>query len=350
VKIRVFVPRRELPSTRLRFREPSRHWEAMGAACHFVPIPKGPLERWEVLRQAAGSDVVVLQKKTSLHPWDLAQLRRANPNLVFDFDDAVMFHELEHGERLSGKHFGKFLRTVRAARHVVAGNGFLARFARDAGCDVTVLPTPVDPERYRSGTASVARVAGFVVGWLGVSQNQKYLLPLRESFIALRRRFPKLTVKVVSEKFPVDLGVPMERKIWRLEDEPADIASFDVGIMPLPDDLWAWGKCGYKLIQYLASGVPVVASPVGLNLDIVREGWNGHFASTPKEWEAAIGALLSGPEAARAMGRNGEKDAERNYSIPAYAAAYMDLFRKVGDRGRYPSRGESTAIPGCDKV
>jgi len=89
---------------------------------------------------------------------------------------------------------------------------------------------------------------------------------------------------------------------------------------------------------------------VGLNLDIVREGWNGHFASTPEEWEAAIGALLSGPEAARAMGRNGEKDAERNYSIPAYAAAYMDLFRKVGDRGISRPRGESTSITGCDKV
>ena len=334
VKICVFVSRRELPSSRLRFREPSRHWEAMGDACRFVPIPSGPLERWEALRQAAGSDVVVLQRKTSLHPWDLAQLRRANPNLVFDFDDAVMFHEIEHGGRLSGRYFGRFLRTIRIARHVVAGNGFLARFARDAGCDVTVLPTPVDPERYRNGTASVARTAGFVVGWLGVSQNQKYLLPLRESFIALRRRFPELTVKIVSEKFPVDLGVPMERKAWRLEDEPADIASFDVGIMPLPDNLWAWGKCGYRLIQYLASGVPVVASPVGLNLDIVREGWNGHFASTPEEWEAGIGALLSRPEAARAMGRNGELDAERSYSISAYAAAYLDVFRKVGNRER----------------
>jgi glycosyltransferase involved in cell wall biosynthesis len=301
--------------------------------CRFVPIPSGPLERWRALHQATESDVVVLQKKTSLHPWDLAQLRRANANLAFDFDDAVMFHEIEHGDSLSGKHFGKFLRTVRAARHVVAGNGFLARFARDAGCDVTVLPTPIDPGRYRIGTAVNVRKPGFVVGWLGVSQNQKYLLPLRGAFRALRQRFPHLTVKVVSEKFPVDLDVPMERKLWRLEDEPADIASFDVGIMPLPDNLWAWGKCGYKLIQYLASGVPVVASPVGLNLDIVREGRNGIFASEPEEWEARIGMLLADPEKAREMGRWGAEDAERRYSIRSYAEAYFDVFRETLGRG-----------------
>jgi len=330
VDVLVLVPRRELPSTRLRFREPSLHWDKTGAACRFVPIPSRPLERWKVLRQAAECDVVVLQKKTSLHPWDLSHLRRANPNLVFDFDDAVMFHELEHGDLLSAKHFGKFLRTVRAARHVVAGNAFLARFARDAGCDVTVLPTPVDPERYRNGTMADVRKPGFVIGWLGVSQNQKYLLPLRGAFRALRRRFPHLTVKVVSEKFPVDLDVPMERKLWRLEDEPADIASFDVGIMPLPDNLWAWGKCGYKLIQYLASGVPVVASPVGLNLDIVREERNGYFASIPEEWEARMGALLSTPDSAREMGLNGIEDVARKYSLQAYAAAYMRVFRETG--------------------
>lgn len=329
MKILVLVPGRELPSTRLRLREPARCWEETGATCRFLPIPSGPMERWGALRLAAGSDVVVLQKKTSLNAWDLSQLRRANPKLVYDFDDAVMFHEIEHGEPLSGKHFGKFLRTVRSARHVVAGNGFLARFAADAGCDVTVLPTPVDPARYRPEAGAEGRGRGFVVGWLGVSQNQKYLLPLRESFRALRERFPLLTVKIVSEKFPVDLGVPMEKKIWRLEDEPADIASFDVGIMPLPDNLWAWGKCGYKLIQYLASGVPVVASPVGLNLDIVRDGWNGYFASTQKDWEARLGTILATPGAAREMGRQGTEDVAERYSLRAYAAAYIEVFRKT---------------------
>jgi len=102
-----------------------------------------------------------------------------------------------------------------------------------------------------------------------------------------------------------------------------------VGIMPLPDNLWAWGKCGYKLIQYLAAGVPVVASPVGLNLDIVREGWNGHFASAPEEWETRIASLLSSPGVAREMGERGKNDVGTRYSIRAYAGEYLRLLRDL---------------------
>lgn len=329
MKILLLLPRRELPSTRLRLREPSRFWEREGHLCRFVSLLSGPVERWTVLRQAAEYDVVILQKKTSLNRWDFAQLSRANPRIVFDYDDAVMFHELEHGEPLSGKHFGKFLRTVRAASCVVAGNAFLARFAAGAGCDVTVLPTPVDPARYRMRGPSDVRREGPVVGWLGVSQNQRYLEVLRGVFPALKEKFPGMLLKIVSEKFPVDFGVPTERKPWRLADEPADIASFDVGIMPLPDDLWAWGKCGYKLIQYLASGVPVVASPVGLNLDIVREGWNGYFAATPDEWLQKLTAILSSPGTAARMGIRGREDVKTRYSIERYAAEYLAVLGKA---------------------
>ena len=329
MKVMVLVPRRELPSTRLRLREPSRYWEREGVRCSFVPVPSGPVDRWEALRLTREHDVVILQKKTSLRSWDLARLVRGNPNLVFDYDDAVMFHELEHGERLSGKHLPKFIRTVSAAKLVVAGNCFLARFARDAGCRVEVLPTPVDAEQYREIPAGSIRREGPVVGWLGVSQNQKYLEPLRAAFGSLHKRFPGLRLKIVSEKFPFDPGIPVERKPWRLEDEPGDIASFDVGIMPLPDNLWAWGKCGYKLIQYLAAGVPVVASPVGLNLDIVREGWNGYFASAPEEWETRIASLLSSPGVAREMGERGRNDVGIRYSIRAYAGEYLRLLRDL---------------------
>ncbi len=329
MNILLLLPRRELPSTRLRLREPSRFWEREGHSCRFVSIPSGPVDRWAVLRQAAESDVVILQKKTSLNRWDLAQLSRANPRIVFDYDDAVMFHELEHGETLSGKHFGKFLRTVRAARHVVAGNAFLARFASDSGCDVTVLPTPVDPARYRLRAPSDMRRDGPVVGWLGVSQNQRFLEILRGVFPVLRGKFPGMRLKIVSEKFPVDFGVPTERKPWSLADEPADIASFDVGIMPLPDTLWAWGKCGYKLIQYLASGVPVVASPIGLNLDIVREGWNGYFAATHDEWLRKLTAILSSPEIAAQMGSRGREDVLARYALRPYAAAYLEVLGKA---------------------
>lgn len=325
MKVLLLVASRELPSTRLRLREPSRIWEREGVECRFLNIPSGALGRWRVLRHVRDCDVVILQKKTSLRGWDLSQISRANPRIVFDFDDAVMFHEVEHGKVLSGKYFPRFLRTIGHARSVVAGNEFLARFARDAGCDVTVLPTPVDPNRYRRDSPPEAGGESPVIGWLGVSQNLKYLEPLKGVFRDLHARFPGLRIKIVSDRFPVDLGVPTERKLWKLSEEPGDIASFTVGIMPLPDTLWAWGKCGYKLLQYLASGVPVVASPIGLNLDIVQEGRNGYFASTPGEWAEKLSLLLSRSSLASEMGKRGQEDVERRYSLGAYAAAYLDV-------------------------
>lgn len=329
MKVCILVPGRELPSTRLRLREPSRIWEWEGIECRFLGIPSGPVGRWRVLRETESCDAVILQKKTSLHPWDLFQLSQTNPRIVFDFDDAVMFHEIEHGMVLSGKHFRKFIRTVRHARSVVAGNSFLARFARDAGCEVTVLPTPVDPDRYRSASREM-RPPGEspVIGWLGVAQNQKYLAPLRQVFQSLAGKIPRLRLKIVSERFPFDPGITLERKPWRLEEEASDIASFDVGIMPLPDNLWAWGKCGYKLIQYLASGIPVVASSVGLNLDIVREGRNGYFADTADEWVEKLEVLLSSSTLARELGENGREDVERRYSLRAYADEYIKVLRR----------------------
>lgn len=337
MKVCILVPGRELPSTRLRLREPSRLWEREGIECRFFEIPSGPLGRWKVMGEVRSCDAVILQKKTSLNPWDLSRLARQNPRIIFDFDDAVMFHEVEHGKELSGKHFRKFIRTVLHAESVVAGNNFLARFARDAGCEVAVLPTPVDPDRYRPFPGKECPPEKSpVIGWLGVAQNQKYLEPLRGAFRLLAGTFPGLRVKIVSERFPFDPGIPVDRKPWKLEEEPADIASFTVGIMPLPDNLWAWGKCGYKLIQYLASGVPVVASPVGLNLDIVREGKNGYFAATAEEWAEKLGILLSSPTLARELGEYGREDVERRYSLRAYAQGYL----KVLAGGKIPAPGD----------
>jgi len=99
--------------------------------------------------------------------------------------------------------------------------------------------------------------------------------------------------------------------------------------MPLPENLWAWGKWGYKLIQFLTTGVPVVASPVGLNLDIVREWWNGHFASSPEDWSIHIASLLSTPGVAREMGERVRIDVEQRYSVRAYAGEYLRLLRSV---------------------
>jgi glycosyltransferase involved in cell wall biosynthesis len=309
--------------------EPSIYWEKEGALCRVEPVPAAPLARWAVFRSASEWDVVILQKKTSLSSVDLWLLQRSNPRILYDVDDAVMFQEMDSGRPLSGRHFQRFLRTVRASHTVVAGNRFLARIVEAAGRPVAILPTPVDPERYRPLQRRGISQRGPVVGWIGLSHNQKYLEPLLPVFGNLGKEFPGLRLRIVSDKLLLPPAEFIEWKPWTLDGEPEDIASFDVGIMPLADTLWTWGKCGYKIIQYFASGVPVVASPVGLNVDIVREGVNGFLAGTGEEWQQKLSTMLSSPVVAREMGERGRLEAESRYSVHSYAKAYLEILRGI---------------------
>lgn len=329
MKVLALVPRGELPSTRLRIVEPFALWEKEGVACRVEPLPPAPPARWAALRRASGWDVVVLQKKTSLPAFELAILRRSNPRLVYDVDDAVMFQEVGDGRPLHGRHFGRFLRTVGAARAVVAGNRFLARFAEAAGRPAAVLPTPVDVERYAPRQKKSGDRDGPVIGWIGLSHNQKYVEPLLPAVGRLRREIPGVRLRIVSDRLLLGPAEYIEWKPWSRDGEPGDVAGFDVGIMPLADNLWTWGKCGYKILQYMASGVPVVASPVGLNTDIVRDGENGFLAVTGEDWLAKLKRLLSSPGLAEEMGARGRSDAERRYSLKSYAGAYLDVVRSV---------------------
>lgn len=333
MKVLALVPRGGLPSTRLRITEPSVYWEKEGTPCHVEPVPAASPARWAVFQSASKWDVVILQKKTSLTPIDLWLLQRSNPRILYDVDDAVMFQEMESGRPLSGRHFQRFLRTVRASHTVVAGNRFLARIVEAAGRPAAILPTPVDPERYRPRRGSGKSQGGPVIGWLGLSHNQKYLEPLLPVFDHLGEEFPGLRLRIVSDRLLLPPGKFIEWKPWTLDGEPDDIASFDVGIMPLADTLWTWGKCGYKIIQYFASGVPVVASPVGLNVDIIRDGVNGLLAGTGEEWHVKLTTVLSSPGIAREMGERGRLEAESRYSVRSYAKAYLEILRVVSRVG-----------------
>ena len=166
MKVLFLLSKRQPPSSRLRITCMVPDLERRGWTCTALPIPSDPLGRVRMIRACVRHDVVVLQKKTSLHAPELFLMQRANPNLVFDFDDAVMFHELEHGKPLRVKSFAKFLRTVRACRAVVAGNEFLAGFARPICQEVHVLPTPIDTDRYVPRDHAESS-EGVTVGWLG---------------------------------------------------------------------------------------------------------------------------------------------------------------------------------------
>lgn len=328
LKLLILLTKRQPPSSRLRmtacFDEFRKHdIKAIG-----IPIPSGLLGRLKLLREVAHHDVVIIQKKTSFNAIELKLLRRANPRLVFDMDDAVMFHELEHHQPLTGKNLIKFLRTINHCAAVVAGNRFLAGFA-EANCPrVKVLPTPVDMTRYRPKDYDTSPDT-VTVGWLGVSGNLHYLRRLAPVFQALAQEFPQFRLKIVSNEFIDIPGVPIIKERWSLEGELESLRSFDIGIMPLDDTLWARGKCGYKILQYFGVGVPAVVSPVGINTEFVKNGETGFLAISDEEWASALRRLITDPIARKVMGLAGLAVTHERYSSERYVAQYAALLHDI---------------------
>ena len=168
------------------------------------------------------------------------------------------------------------------------------------------------------------------MGWIGTKGNLKYLRKLESVFEALRQRFPRIKLKIVSNDFYDSPHLPIIKKPWRLEDENDDLVSFDIGLMPLDDDLWSRGKCGLKIIQYLSVGVPVVCTPVGINSDIVKDGENGFWATNHQEWVDRLSNLIQDPGLRLQMGLKGRETVEREYSLKVTSEKFFRVLQTLG--------------------
>jgi glycosyltransferase involved in cell wall biosynthesis len=256
-------------------------------------------------------DVVWLEKEAL--PWLPAFLEIARLQglpYVVDYDDA-WFHRYE-SHWLSPLLGHKIDAVMRVAHTVVAGNDFLARRARQAGArHVEIVPTAIDLERYQGLPVAPAGET-MKVGWIGIPLNAHYLTIAAP---ALRALAGEITLHVVGGPVPGELeGIPAESFPWTEDSEIARIADFDVGIMPLHDTPWERGKCAYKLIQVMAAGKPVIASPVGANRQVVQHGVNGFLAETTEQWIDALRALAADPDLRRRMGEEARKTVAEGYS------------------------------------
>lgn len=273
---------------------------------------------------------------------------------VVDYDDAV-FHNYDlHRSRFVRRVLGrKINRLMHAAAAVTAGNDYLAQRARASGARIVeILPSVVDMTRYV--VSDVERPTGFdsraaedraaaisrshkdheplTIGWIGSPATEHYLAlvtaPLAQTAAACGAR-----IVVLGGTKPPVAPPAGEVWLWTEDDEAEAIARFDVGIMPLTDDPWSRGKCGYKLIQYMAAGKPVVASAVGANREIVRHGVNGFLASTDDEWRTALETLCTDPALRSRMGAAGEQLVREKYSIAVVAPRLAALLKSVAAGG-----------------
>jgi glycosyltransferase involved in cell wall biosynthesis len=289
--------------------------------------------RLQAVLAAGNFDLVWLEKEcwpwapTFLDPALLASRVR----YVVDYDDAI-FHNYDQSRSavIRAVFGGKIDSVMQRSALVLAGNDYLADRARKAGARwIEIVPSVVDLQRYTLASHS-RQSCGFVVGWIGTPATQHLIEPL-VPILSKVLDSPDDKFVTIGGRFRSPLFANHQMRPWSEEREVAEISSFDVGIMPLPDRAFEQGKCGYKLIQYMALSKPVIASPVGANREIVEHQVNGFLAATTQEWVDALSSLRQSRVLCAEMGAAGRKSVEERYSLQVTAPRIVALLRQVID-------------------
>ena len=286
------------------------------------------------LLSAKNFDFLWIEKELfpNLPAWFEQALGFLNIPYIVDYDDAI-FHNYD----LNQQPFKRFLidkidKVMRGSSLVVCGNEYLAERAHIAGARrVEVIPTVIDLKRYE--VLSTVKRGSIVVGWIGSPSTVKYLDVVAPALKALIAEF-RVQLLVIGAQFAWP-GLDVDCRPWSENSEVKEIQDIDIGIMPLIDSPWERGKCGYKLIQYMACGKPVVASPVGVNTEIVGHSINGYLASTVDEWERAFRTLFLSSQIRLDMGGQGRRVVEERYCIQVIAPRLAKLFHEVAIKGAH---------------
>lgn len=289
----------------------------------------GVLNRLMEIFRVGRYDAVVVEKECVPHvPYFLERLLLCGANhVVLDFDDAVWV-SYERSSMLREK----ISRIMRRADAVVVGSRYLQEYARPNNPKTMLVPTVVDANRYavRSHDSGPDERAT-VIGWIGTPVTAKFLSVIVEPLRHIAARRPIVLLLVGGGDRIEVPGVLTRRLAWSLASEVDSISQMDIGIMPLTNDPFSRGKCGYKLIQYMASGLPTIASDVGENRHIIVDGETGFLIREPGDWEIAIDKLCDSAELRRQMGEKGRQRVLERYNLSHAVSAYVKILKNFSN-------------------
>ncbi|MDX9750148.1 MAG: glycosyltransferase family 4 protein [Flavobacteriales bacterium] len=300
-----------------------RHGHLLGKAWI---LAKGLVRRWRQVRRVGPEDTVLVHREAFMvrgHFFEKALRRRAKW-FVFDMDDAIWRMDVSEANRNLRwlKDPAKTDRIIALADRVIAGNAYLADHARAINPATVVVPTVIDTRRYRAvpsnGTDRVT------IGWTGSRTSTVHLVAALPMLRKVQERHgARVAFRVISDIAPPLPGLDVEHVPWNADTETRDLEPIDIGIMPMPDDEWSRGKCGFKGLQYMAMGKPVVLSHVGVNAAIVHPGVNGFLARTEADWAEALGRLVEDADLRRRMGAEARRTVEQQWSLHAWTDTFL---------------------------
>ena len=293
--------------------------------------------RLALIRHLDSFDLVVIHREAfpflapHIEKWIFARHQKA----IFSFDDAIYaghadVSSLSHPALYRWKHGRRYDEVIRHSSFVIAGNRILAEYARRFNSRVTVIPTVVDCAQYTVRAARRDLSRPLTIGWMGSGSTSPYLKIVEPALRRLAYTYPgEVQFRFFgdpsySPDFPYANSSP-----FTLETELENLHSIDIGLMPLPDTEWTRGKCAFKAIQYMASGIPVVASPVGITCDLIQDGVNGLLAVSPEDWFTQIALMLGDPELRARLALAGRRTIEASYSLEKWAPEMVSIFDRL---------------------
>ncbi|MFA7466952.1 MAG: glycosyltransferase family 4 protein [Desulfotomaculaceae bacterium] len=292
------------------------------------------LSRVIALFRLAFYDTVYIQKLVLPHVYPFPEVmlcklgKLLGKRIIFDYDDAI-FTISEVRKKTWVERFtcpGRLQRVIELCDGVVAGNNFLADYARGYNKNVCVLPTCVELAKYPAPKPKYNWGDPVVIGWIGTPSTLPYLDLIRPALQQIAQK-QEIILRIVGGKEYHCPGVKVECLPWTLDGEVELIKSFNIGVMPLTDDAWSRGKCGLKLLQYMAAGVPAIASPVGVNSEIIQDGLNGYLAAGTTQWVEVLEIIMSNPAAHAYMAEKARETVEKEYAVESNIPKLVDILK-----------------------
>jgi glycosyltransferase involved in cell wall biosynthesis len=309
-------------------------WRVLHQPGHFagkaVGIFRAFLRRLRLLFRLRSYDRIFIHREAShigppVFEWLIARVFRKK--IIYDFDDAIWLPNFsEHNRTFQWlKYYRKVRDIMRWSHRVSAGNAYLADFARPRNPSVTVIPSTIDTVGLHNQLVPHEDERPVVIGWTGTLTTIKYLQELLPLFRELEQTHD-FRLTVIANEHPHFELTSFRFVPWQKEREIADLLTFRIGLMPLHDDIWSRGKCGFKALQYMALGIPPLVSPVGVNAQIVTHGVNGFHCRHRDDWQRYLIQLMEDPGLRRRMGQAARERVESAYSVNANRDAFLGLF------------------------
>lgn len=270
-------------------------------------------------------DIVFVQREAFMTGTILFErlFKLSGAKLVFDFDDSIWLKdESPVNNKLNWlKNPSKTSKIIAISDLVIAGNEYLADYARQFSTNVSIIPTTIDTKKYYPHEKKSKTI---VVGWSGSFSTVKHFESALPALRILKEKYQnQISYKLIGDGTYRNEELDIKGLPWKEKSEIQELSEIDIGIMPLPDDQWSKGKCGLKGLQYMALGIPTVMSPVGVNSEIIQEGVNGFLAKNTEEWVEKISLLFESNELRKKIGISGRETVEKNYSVEANQQRYL---------------------------